>query len=98
MDTVLPASETRQRGSDTTPAIPSGTPHPCREHGHSHLALRLLRTRLPTALRRRRLVCAGVRCGKIDEECAMAIEELRVHTETDGERVGAVADKDTERL
>ena len=28
----------------------------------------------------------------------MAIEELRVHTETDADRVGAVADEDTERL
>ena len=28
----------------------------------------------------------------------MAIEELRVHTETDAERVGTRADEDTERL
>jgi hypothetical protein len=32
------------------------------------------------------------------EELIMAIEELRIHTETDAERVGKQADADTERL
>lgn len=51
---------------------------------------------------RRRAVCAGVRRGKIERSPVKSIlistEELRVHTETDVERVGTAADADTERL
>ena len=39
-----------------------------------------------------------MRRGKKRVPMAMAIEELRVHTETDAERVGTRADEDTERL
>jgi hypothetical protein len=51
-----------------------------------------------TAPGRRPVVEAGVRGGKIEgSKHRMPIEELRVHTETDAERVGTRADADTER-
>ena len=64
------------------------------------VALALLRKDVSTARGVGPMCWAGVRRGKIHEEShtAMAIEELRVHTETDVERVGKRADEDSERL